>query len=278
MNQMHAVVLDTSWCETSGMYPISWSRLTEGWNFLPAKHLVGPVAKNATAVQYIMIVSFQNPLVSLHHSVLFHHLISIAWLAAGLHTQAAKDRKATLTPTTLSLRLSEGKSQHPPETAALAVNQFLPGYRLSAPSPWVITVRLFTAELVQHGLVWFGPMLSSVVIQGAQGFRHRCLRLLLVLSVLLFFDGHFNSLSSDSLTPSKVSSHAPLSSSVSWIMQAHAGSPDCSDLDQWAWGSLSPLKQSELSWCPSNKGTWTFPSSSFALMRMSSWTDYFMGN
>lgn len=41
--------------------------------------------------------AFKGPIVSLHHSVLFHHLVSIAWLAAGLYTQTFIDRKATLT-------------------------------------------------------------------------------------------------------------------------------------------------------------------------------------
>lgn len=46
---------------------------------LSAKHLVEPVAKHATSPRYIIIITgFHNPTVSLHRSVLLHHLVSTA--------------------------------------------------------------------------------------------------------------------------------------------------------------------------------------------------------
>lgn len=95
-----------SWYETIGLFlcPIQQrtGTLTETVQHarLSAKHLVSPLAKNATSLLYIIITSFHNPIVCLHHSVLFHHVVSIAQLAAGLYTQTLADRKATLTPIT----------------------------------------------------------------------------------------------------------------------------------------------------------------------------------
>lgn len=86
------------------------------------------MAKNVTSALYIIITSFHNPVVSLHHSVLFHHPLSIAWPGTGLRTQTGK---LPLHQLRLSLLVSEGEVSA--STTALAVNQFLPGYHLSAP-------------------------------------------------------------------------------------------------------------------------------------------------
>lgn len=70
--------------------------------------------------------------------------------ATGLCTQTLADRKASLTPITLELASVCGGSL---VTAALAVNQFLPGYRLSAPQ----SLSYYSAAVRSSaGPVWTG--------------------------------------------------------------------------------------------------------------------------
>lgn len=71
--------------------------------------------------------------------------------ATGLCTQTLADRKASLTPITLELASVCGGSL---VTAPLAVNQFLPGYRLSAPR----SLSYYNAAVCSSaGPVWTGP-------------------------------------------------------------------------------------------------------------------------
>lgn len=165
--------------------------------------------------------------------------------ATGLCTQTLADRKASLTPITLELASVCGGSL---VTAALAVNQFLPGYRLSAPrslSYYSAAVRssagpVWTGAARPHGsvvptpppprpspappgLTPFSPLTvcgGDLPPQVSQTFFSSVL-----LSIPLLVDESLNSLFSRCST----ASHACL------FLRRTQGGPDCSHLFWLVW-------------------------------------------